>query len=122
MNCMKCGREIEVGQCFCAECLSEMEKYPVKPGTIVQLPQRTRQPQPKKPASRRRIPSPQEQVKRLKRLLHVLTVLLVLLLGMLGGILYMAFQQVQEAEDEKLPGQNYSVAETTEPTGTDDTQ
>lgn len=38
MNCLKCGREIEEGQVFCNDCLVQMAKYPVKPGTAVQLP------------------------------------------------------------------------------------
>lgn len=33
MNCLKCGREIEEGQVFCNDCLVQMAKYPVKPGT-----------------------------------------------------------------------------------------
>ena len=40
MNCMKCGREIDEAQAFCAGCLEEMEKYPVKPDVVVKLPNR----------------------------------------------------------------------------------
>lgn len=40
LNCLKCGREIEEGQVFCNDCLVQMAKYPVKPGTAVQLPSR----------------------------------------------------------------------------------
>ena len=36
MKCLKCGRETD--QTFCQACREEMEKYPVKPGTIVLLP------------------------------------------------------------------------------------
>ena len=38
MNCMKCGREIALGQVFCKDCLADMAQYPIKPGTPVQLP------------------------------------------------------------------------------------
>lgn len=38
MNCMKCGREIPVGQVFCDGCLKVMETYPVKPDTAIHLP------------------------------------------------------------------------------------
>ena len=38
MNCMKCGREITLGQVFCKDCLVDMENFPIKPGTPVQLP------------------------------------------------------------------------------------
>ena len=40
MSCMKCGKEVSEGQVFCEECLTEMERYPVKPGTPVLLPHR----------------------------------------------------------------------------------
>ena len=39
MSCMKCGRDTEEGRTFCTECLVEMEKYPVRPGTVVRLPE-----------------------------------------------------------------------------------
>ena len=51
---MKCGREIPVGQVFCDECLEDMEKYPVKPGTAVQLPARPKPAPVKKSFIRRR--------------------------------------------------------------------
>ena len=35
MSCMKCGKEVSEDQVFCPECLAEMERYPVKPGTPV---------------------------------------------------------------------------------------
>ena len=40
MACMKCGKDCEESQVFCQECLAVMERYPVKPGTTVQLPKR----------------------------------------------------------------------------------
>ena len=40
MNCVKCGREIPEDQVFCEICLTEMENYPVKPGTAVHIPPR----------------------------------------------------------------------------------
>ena len=41
MSCMKCGKEVSEDQVFCPECLAEMERYPVKPGTPVLLPHRS---------------------------------------------------------------------------------
>ena len=66
MYCMKCGKEIKENQVFCEACLVTMGKYPVKPGTVVRLPQRKSAPAAKKSNSRRRtqIP-PEEQVKNL---------------------------------------------------------
>lgn len=36
MKCLKCGRETD--QTFCDSCREEMDRYPVRPGTIIQLP------------------------------------------------------------------------------------
>ena len=46
MACMKCGKDVNEPQVFCDECLAVMERYPVKPGTAIQLPKR--QPRAKK--------------------------------------------------------------------------
>ena len=112
MQCMKCGREIPAGQVFCEECLAEMEKYPVKPGTAIRLPSRREEPQVKKPASRRRQLTPEEQVKGLKRRLWAVSIVMTLLLALTTGCLYMAVSYIWENEGKPLPGQNYSIAET----------
>ncbi|MBE6916399.1 MAG: hypothetical protein E7470_00660 [Ruminococcaceae bacterium] len=39
MSCMKCGRDTEEGRTFCAVCLEDMEQHPVRPGTVVWLPE-----------------------------------------------------------------------------------
>ena len=39
MHCMKCGRNVEGSHVFCSYCMAEMEQYPIKPGTVVRLPQ-----------------------------------------------------------------------------------
>ncbi len=82
MLCMKCGREISESQVFCAECLAEMEQYPIKPGTPVNLPNRAAA-----PAIRRRRFRPHrreaEQIVSLRRAVIVLSVLLVVLLAAL---------------------------------------
>ena len=36
MKCLKCGRETD--QTFCDQCREEMDRCPVRPGTIIQLP------------------------------------------------------------------------------------
>lgn len=48
MHCLKCGRKVEDAHVFCPECMAEMEKHPVKPGTVVRLPQRHSAPVDKK--------------------------------------------------------------------------
>ena len=68
VNCLKCGREIEEGQVFCNDCLVQMAKYPVKPGTAVQLPSRGSAAVSKKVHSRRRTKAaPEEQLEALKK-------------------------------------------------------
>ena len=48
MHCMKCGQKIGDSEVFCVDCLEDMKKYPVKPGTVVRLPQRQYTPVDKK--------------------------------------------------------------------------
>ncbi len=77
VNCLKCGREIEEGQVFCNDCLVQMAKYPVKPGTAVQLPSRGSAAVSKKVHSRRRTKAaPEEQLKALKKRIRILSALL----------------------------------------------
>lgn len=121
MNCMKCGREIEEGQAFCPYCLVDMESYPVKPGTVIFLPNQQAQPQPPKKSILRHKPQlpPEEQLPALKRKLWVLravSVLLIILLTVLG---YITSRVITELDIQRLLGQNYSTVETEE---TEETQ
>ena len=116
MQCMKCGRDLQPGQVFCEECLEEMEKYPVKPGTVVLLPHYQRPyAQPKKP--QKRVIPLEEQFRKVKKRNRVLawvlaaTITLAIGLGCLATALYV------EYDGKFLPGQNYSV-KTTEPAET----
>ncbi len=110
MNCMKCGRELSGDGVFCAECLEEMEKYPIKPGTVVHLPRRKPEPVMKKPLIRRKPqPSPEEQVKTLRNLVLHLIISLVIMGVMLGATGYFAVVHLLESDIHLLPGQNYSA-------------
>jgi uncharacterized membrane protein len=115
VNCLKCGREIEEGQVFCNDCLVQMAKYPVKPGTAVQLPSRGSSAAAKKVHARRRGKTAlEEQLKALKARVRVLSVLLavcVVLLVVLSVVMlrYMSANRL-------LPGQNYSAVTATTPT------
>ena len=110
MNCMKCGRETTQEQTFCDLCLAEMEKYPVRPGTVILLPRRKNDAPAKKTAPRRKqtIP-PEEQIRLLKRQIRRLTALLVLLLALLGATGYFTAVHLLESRTVFLPGQNYST-------------
>ena len=118
MNCMKCGREIEETQVFCAECLAEMEKYPVKPGTVVQLPARSTTVPIRKPVRRRPQMPPEEQIKYLKKRVWILRFLLALTTALLITATGFLIWRMNEEDVKILPGQNYITEETTEPTET----
>ena len=109
MNCMKCGREMTEKQSFCAECLEEMEKYPVKPGAVVHLPRRREENASKKAHQRRKTSqSPEEQIKGYKRLIRVLLATLLVSTILLGVSGYFAVVHLMEKDVVFLPGQNYS--------------
>ena len=105
MNCLKCGRETSSEQCFCQDCLLDMQRYPVKPGTVVQLPKR-REGSSSRKSTKRRSASLEDQVKSLKKTLRVLTVLLILSLVIIASLVYPAWEYL--VKDHFLPGQNYS--------------
>ena len=110
MNCMKCGRELSDDGVFCAECLEEMEKYPIKPGVVIHLPRRKPEPVAKKALVRRKpLPSPEEQVKNLRKLVWRLIASLVVMVILLGATGYFTVVHLLESDIRLLPGQNYSA-------------
>ncbi len=118
MNCMKCGREIDDGQCFCPDCLLDMERYPVKPGTAVLLPKRQSADSQKKGHTRRKgMPSQEEQIKALKFRVRVLTAMVFLLLAMVAAMVLPAYRYF--FVDPVIPGQNYSAAPVTDSASSD---
>ena len=68
MNCLKCGRETD--QTFCEACREEMTRYPVKPGTIVQLPKDRSASYPRRSQDWRDTVSPETQIKNQKRIIR----------------------------------------------------
>lgn len=70
MFCMKCGREIRESGVFCNDCLTEMEKYPVKPNISIQLPNRPAVPAPKKKTKPVEEIPLEEQIRHLKSRTH----------------------------------------------------
>jgi len=110
MHCMRCGREIADDRVFCPECLAEMDRYPVKPGTTVRLPQPSATQPQRKQAPRKKQPAPEETILRLRKLLRFFVVLWLVTLLVAAVLAYPAYQYVVE-ENHFLPGQNYSVFE-----------
>lgn len=90
MQCLKCGKKAAGKQVFCEECLAVMQKYPVKPGIPIQLPQRGKRPPEKILPPSLQEPAAEEQLHQLRTMVRwllgaiaVLSVVLLLTAGML---------------------------------------
>lgn len=107
MNCIKCGREIPEDQVFCESCLTEMDNYPVKPGTAVHIPARTPEEAPKKPAKKKRVPTAEELLLRTRKKLRRARIFAVMLLLICGALSFLMAQAVLELDFQRILGQNY---------------
>ena len=111
MNCMKCGREIALGQVFCKDCLADMAEYPIKPGTPVPLFVQPASVQPKRVANVRKPKKPEEQIQSLKKWILGLGIALLTMILIFSVTTAILAYQLSEARNETLPGQNYSTAD-----------
>lgn len=109
VKCMKCGAGIRAGQVFCEECLADMEKHPVKPGTPVILPRREKQSAPKRNWKRAR--KPEEIISRLRRTVIVLMALIAVLAAALTISIHLLVTRADLGNPNQLPGQNYGTSE-----------
>ena len=110
MNCIKCGREIPLGQVFCKECLEEMDQHPVQPGTPVQLPVHKPETVKKQPPSRK-TRKPEEQIARLRRRVRGLILALISVILVSAVAISILVNVVIKSRSTVLPGQNYSTVE-----------
>ena len=111
MACLKCGKKTRNEQGFCPRCLEVMAEYPVKSDVPIQLPNRSASADSKKPARKRRVLSPEEQLPILRRKVHRLTLLvvaLILLLVAAGFLLVKDYFDGEELPVGQNFGQNYS--------------
>ena len=106
MYCMKCGRETTDEQVFCDSCLQTMAQYPIKPGTPIQLPNRSGG---KKQAPRKRQPTAAEQVQQLKRTVKRLIVALAVLTLVLCMTTIVLLQVMHDDATVPVAGKNYSI-------------
>ena len=113
MSCMKCGRDVEAGQIFCENCLEEMEKYPVKPETVVLIPTRTAGHGVKKQHQRRQ--TPEEQIAALEKRCKRLMITLLISWLLLAGVSVIAGISIYELDVHQWLGQNYHTAGETDP-------
>lgn len=119
MTCMKCGREISLGQVFCKDCLEDMSHYPVNPATPIQIPV-----QPPSLHTTRRNPrskktkKPEEQVLRLKKLVRIQFIVILCLLVMLAGLGFLGYKKLYQPAETYRPGENYNSSETSQQNST----
>ncbi len=110
MQCIRCGREIPAGQVFCRDCLDEMARCPVKPGTPVQLPVRPTEQPPRRHPPRRSRPQrkPEEQIAlltaRLRRLYLALAVAVVVAALAMTALIWTVTSR-DEAPQPPVPGE-----------------
>ena len=107
MHCLRCGREIKDDQVFCFLCESVMVKQPVKPNTVINLPDRSartrtqtnpvRKPQKQEDDS--------EELRQIIRQLRLWVCMLMAALMICVGIL--TWQELTREEKPAI-GQNYS--------------
>lgn len=84
MYCLKCGSNTQDNRVFCDVCLDGMQDYPIKPGTVVQIPTRPVFEEEKKQPVKRRGNAPADQVRRLRITIRWLWATIIILLLVLG--------------------------------------
>ena len=105
MQCLRCGRETEDGQVFCFLCESVMVKHPVKPNTVVTIPERSvraRTAPARKPA---RTDEDTDHLRRTILQLRLWVCMLMAALMLCVGVL--TWQELSRAR-EPVIGENYS--------------
>lgn len=112
MNCMKCGREIALGQAFCKDCLEDMSHYPVSSTTPVQLPVHPVAAHPSRRAPRvKKIRKPEEQILRLRKIVRRQNILILLLLTAVIGLGILFLHKIYPSVQTFRPGENYISTE-----------
>ena len=92
MSCMRCGKVSAEDHVFCTECLEDMKRHPVKPGTPIQLPVRENNGPVKRASFRVAESKWHDKIFRLKYTMFWLVVLIILLAGLLALALCMLLQ------------------------------
>ena len=114
MRCLKCGRETD--QTFCQTCREDMDRYPVKPGTIIQLPKDRSKSYSRRSINWRDRISPEIQIENQKRIIRRLSGAVAALLVLLIVMGFVMFRVLQNPGQPPV-GQNYStVTKATDPT------
>lgn len=112
MNCMKCGREIALGQAFCKDCLEDMSHYPINPSTPVQIPVQAPVVHTNRRNSRpKKAKKPEEQILRLRKLMRIQSITILVLVTILIALGIYTYQKMFEETPTFRPGENYITTE-----------
>ena len=108
MNCIKCGRELHDEQVFCRNCQENMELYPVKPGTPVQLPVHPAQSEgkPKSGRARKNLP-PEVRIRKLHTTVRLLVLTLTAVLLAFAVTALLALHLLDQRDLQSPVDQNY---------------
>ena len=108
MFCLRCGKETHEEQAFCLDCQKDMQRYPIDPGAVVQLPL-WNQPVARK-AVKRRV-TPEEQIRSLRKRARNYACLL---LAALVLIICLTVALILSLGDERSQiGKNYTTVKPT---------
>ena len=105
MQCLRCGREIEEGQVFCFLCESIMVKHPVKPNTVVTIPERSVR---IRTTPSRKPQRPEEDTDQLRRTILQLRLWICMLMAALMLCVGVLTWQELNRDTEPAIGENYS--------------
>lgn len=109
MRCMRCGVKIDDQLVFCESCLSDIEKYPVKPGATVQIPVRPAPAPVKKRPRRNRDLKPEEQLRRAKLTIRYLCATLAVLVIAFALTAALLLRLLNQRDLGPGIGQNYTT-------------
>jgi hypothetical protein len=106
---MKCGRDTENEQYFCAHCSESMQAYPVKPNAPVHLPKRPVAEEPVK--RRRRRLFPEETIEHLRSAVRWEAATIVVLLIALFIVSTLLAWEWLQPQGYSIPdfGRNYTI-------------
>ena len=118
MKCLKCGRETD--QTFCESCRETMAKYPVKPGTIIQLPKDRSASYTRHNQNRRPIVSLESRLENQRRTIRRMgvgmVVLLLLLIAACSTLLWALRSSTQPPVGQNYSAVTKSTEDPTQPT------
>lgn len=106
-TCLKCGSKIKEDAAFCDDCLTVMDQYPVKPGTVALLQSRPQRPERKVPENYRETVS-KAQLAQANKTIRLLTILTLILSALLLTAVGFLIESIIEPPEAPAIGRNYT--------------